>query len=91
MFSFTSIGTKIHSSINDGCGPPQFILSGQNYHRIGSLLSNKDQVQILHNYIFMTQKMKQQTNLVTLGISTYFIFVLPIIAYIIDPFVILQF
>jgi len=41
MFSFTSIGAKIHSSINDGCGPPQFILSGQNYHRIGSLLPDK--------------------------------------------------
>jgi len=41
MFSFTSIGAKIHSSINDGCGPPQFILSGQNYHRIGSLLLDK--------------------------------------------------
>jgi len=38
MFSFTSIGGKIHSSINDGSGPPQFILNGQNYHRIGSLL-----------------------------------------------------
>jgi len=50
----------------------------------------KDQVQNLHNYIFMTQKMKQQTELVTLGISTYFIYVLPIIAYIIDSFVILQ-
>jgi len=41
MFSFTSIGAKIHSSINDGCGPPQFILSGQNYHHIGSLLPDK--------------------------------------------------
>jgi len=50
----------------------------------------KDQVQNLHNYIFMTQKMKQQTELVTLGMHTYFIFVLAIIAYIIDPFVILQ-
>jgi len=28
----------IHSSINDGTGPPQLILNGQNYHRIGSLL-----------------------------------------------------
>lgn len=38
MFSFTSLGGKIEGSINDGAGPPQFILSGQNYHRIGSLL-----------------------------------------------------
>jgi len=41
MFSFTSIGAKIHSSINDGSGPPQLILSGQNYHPIGSLLPEK--------------------------------------------------
>lgn len=38
MFSFTSIGGKVDSSINDGGGPPQFILNGQNFHRIGSLL-----------------------------------------------------
>jgi len=38
MFSFTSIGGKIDSSMNNGSAPPQFILSGQNYHRIGSLL-----------------------------------------------------
>lgn len=36
MFSFTSIGGKVLSSINNGSGPPQFVLSGQNYHRIGS-------------------------------------------------------
>jgi len=38
MFSFTSIGGKIDSSMNNGSAPPQFIISGQNYHRIGSLL-----------------------------------------------------
>lgn len=38
MFAFTSIGGKVVSSINNGGGPPQFVLSGQNYHRIGSLL-----------------------------------------------------
>lgn len=38
MFSFTSIGGKVDTSYNHGGGPPQFILSGQNYHRIGSLL-----------------------------------------------------
>ena len=31
----------------------------------------KDEVQNLHNYIFMTQKMKQQIELVTLGMPTY--------------------
>ncbi|MCH79880.1 ATP-dependent DNA helicase PIF1 [Trifolium medium] len=38
MFAFTSLGGHINYSINNGGGPPQFILSGQNYHRIGSLL-----------------------------------------------------
>jgi len=38
MFSFTSIGGKIDASMNNGSTPPQFILNGQNYHLIGSLL-----------------------------------------------------
>jgi len=38
MFSFTSIGGKIDASMNNGSTPPQFILNGQNYHRLGSLL-----------------------------------------------------
>ncbi|MED6108189.1 hypothetical protein PIB30_118793 [Stylosanthes scabra] len=40
MFAFTSFGGKVLSSINDGSGPPQFIITGQNYHRIESLLPN---------------------------------------------------
>ena len=38
MFSFTSIGGKIDASMNNGYSPPQFILNGQNYYLIGSLL-----------------------------------------------------
>ncbi|MCH79969.1 ATP-dependent DNA helicase PIF1, partial [Trifolium medium] len=38
MFAFTSMGGQTESKINNGLGPPQFILSGINYHRIGSLL-----------------------------------------------------
>ncbi|XP_052626019.1 uncharacterized protein LOC122197150 [Lactuca sativa] len=38
MFSFTSMGGKIDSSINRGNAPYIFRLSGQNYHSIGSLL-----------------------------------------------------
>lgn len=38
MFAFTSLGGKVVNNQNDGHGPPQFIISGQNYHRIGSLL-----------------------------------------------------
>ncbi|KAL7583175.1 hypothetical protein Lser_V15G43646 [Lactuca serriola] len=38
MFSFTSMGGKVDSSINKGNAPYIFKLSGQNYHSIGSLL-----------------------------------------------------
>jgi hypothetical protein len=38
MFSFTSLGGKIENPTNAGPGPPQFVISGQNYHRIGSLI-----------------------------------------------------
>jgi hypothetical protein len=38
MFAFTSMGGQTNTKINNGKGPPQFILSGQNYHSIGSLL-----------------------------------------------------
>ena len=56
MFSFTSIGGNIHSSINDGSGPPQFILHGQNYHRIGSLLPNSgSSPKFAQLYIYDTQ------------------------------------
>ena len=56
MFSFTSIGGNIQSSINDGSGPPQFILHGQNYHRIGSLLPNSgSSPKFAQLYIYDTQ------------------------------------
>ena len=38
MFSFTSMGGKIQHSLNSGGGPYSFVLSGKNYHHIGSLL-----------------------------------------------------
>ncbi|GAU39760.1 hypothetical protein TSUD_220030 [Trifolium subterraneum] len=38
MFAFTSFGGKIENVGNDGRGPPNFVISGQNYHRIGSLV-----------------------------------------------------
>lgn len=44
MFAFTSIGGKVVTNLNDGGGPPQFILSGQNYHRIGNLLPEDGQL-----------------------------------------------
>jgi hypothetical protein len=38
MFAFTSIGGRINRTRNDGRGPPIFIMNGENYHQIGSLL-----------------------------------------------------
>ncbi|KAL6533019.1 hypothetical protein OROMI_027131 [Orobanche minor] len=38
MFSFTSMGGKVDTSINKGNAPYVFKLKGTNYHRIGSLL-----------------------------------------------------
>ncbi|XP_052619576.1 uncharacterized protein LOC111881827 [Lactuca sativa] len=38
MFSFTSMGGKVDSSINTGNAPYIFRLSGKNYHSMGSLL-----------------------------------------------------
>lgn len=35
---FTSLGGKIQSSINNGSSPYTFLLHGQNYHLLGSLL-----------------------------------------------------
>jgi hypothetical protein len=43
MFSFTSMGGKVDSSINKGKGPFVFRLKGQNYHSLGSLLPHDGQ------------------------------------------------
>ncbi|XP_057444537.1 uncharacterized protein LOC130736765 [Lotus japonicus] len=56
MFAFTSIGGKVVSNINDGHGPPQFIISSQNYHRIGSLLPKEgDAPKFAQLYIYDTK------------------------------------
>ncbi|KAL4573437.1 hypothetical protein LXL04_020243 [Taraxacum kok-saghyz] len=38
MFSFTSTGGRLNDNFNSGGGPYTFLLSGHNYHRIGTLL-----------------------------------------------------
>lgn len=56
IFAFTSFGGKIESGVNNGGGPPQFIISGQNYHRIGSLLPNFGEApKFAQLYIYDTQ------------------------------------
>lgn len=56
MFAFTSIGGKFEKSFAGGNGPPNFVISGQNYHRIGSLLpSEGEQPKFSQLYIYDTQ------------------------------------
>lgn len=56
MFAFTSIGGKVDGNLNDGQGPPQFVISGQNYHRIGSLLPDEgDNPKFAQLYIYDTR------------------------------------
>jgi hypothetical protein len=56
MFAFTSIGGRIQSDENDGGGPPNFVIAGQNYHRIGSLIPNEgDKPKFAQLYIYDTQ------------------------------------
>lgn len=43
LFSFTSMGGKIETRTHQGPDPPHFVISGQNYHRIGSLLLADEQ------------------------------------------------
>jgi len=56
MFAFTSMGGKIDSTMNKGSAPPMFVMNGENYHQIGSLLPQpgnepkSDQLYIYHAY-----------------------------------------
>ncbi|XP_057423555.1 uncharacterized protein LOC130717366 [Lotus japonicus] len=56
MFAFTSLGGKVDGNLNDGGGPPQFVISGQNYHRIGSLIPKEgDTPKFAQLYIYDTK------------------------------------
>lgn len=56
MFAFTSMGGKIDTKINDGGGPPIFVLNGENYHQIGSLLPLPDkEPKFAQLYIYDTE------------------------------------
>jgi hypothetical protein len=41
IFAFTSFGGRVESRGNDGRGLPNFIIAGQNYHRIGTLMPSE--------------------------------------------------
>ncbi|KAL7108697.1 hypothetical protein ACP275_06G128600 [Erythranthe tilingii] len=56
MFSFTSLGGKVQTSINNGSGSYTFLLHGQNYHLLGSLLPEEgNRPKFAQLYIFDTE------------------------------------
>jgi hypothetical protein len=56
MFAFTSMGGKVDKKINNGNGPYVFRMSGQNYHKIGTLLpEGVDKPRWAQLYIYDTE------------------------------------
>ncbi|KAL7132310.1 hypothetical protein ABFS83_12G064800 [Erythranthe nasuta] len=56
MFSFTLLGGKVQTSINNGSGPYTFLLHGHNYHLLGSLLPEEGtRPKFAQLYIFDTE------------------------------------
>ena len=56
MFAMTSLGAEIDNSINMGRGPYVFKISGQIYHRIGSMCPEQNgRPQFLQLYIYDTE------------------------------------
>ncbi|XP_052111545.1 LOW QUALITY PROTEIN: uncharacterized protein LOC127742858 [Arachis duranensis] len=56
MFQFTSMGAKIDRGISQARGPPTFILCGENYHLMGSLIPPKGNIaKFFQLYVFDTQ------------------------------------
>ncbi|KAK2652742.1 hypothetical protein Ddye_012598 [Dipteronia dyeriana] len=43
MFSFTSFGVKVDTSINKGSNPPTFRIKGHNHHYMGGLIPLQSQ------------------------------------------------
>jgi len=55
MFAFTSIGAKIDRTKNNGNAPPVFVMNGENYHQLGSLLPQPgNQPKFAQLYIYDT-------------------------------------
>ncbi|XP_072073598.1 uncharacterized protein [Arachis hypogaea] len=56
MFQFTSMGAKVDRNINSKRGPPTFILCGENYHLMGSLIPKVGSpAKFAQLYVFDTQ------------------------------------
>jgi len=58
MFAFTSLGATIDKTQNNGKAPPIFILNGENYQQIGSLLpKDGDQPRFAQLYMYDDNEM----------------------------------
>jgi hypothetical protein len=56
MFAFTSMGGKINTSMNKDHAPTTFIMNGENYHQIESLLTLPGkQPKIAQLYVYDTE------------------------------------
>ena len=56
MFAFTSMGGKVDPTVNRGNGPFCYMISGENYHSIGSLLpENANKPKFCQLYIYDTE------------------------------------
>ena len=77
MFSFTSMGGTIDKEVNKGRGPYCFKMSGQNCHKIGSLLPDEGkQPKFAQLYIYDTEH-EVQNRINALGlVKTIFIYCL---------------
>lgn len=75
MFSFTSLGGKIETSINNGAAPYTFLLHGQNYHLLGSLLPEDGSSPKFAQLYILTERTKLIIVCVRSGIFNLFIFV----------------
>jgi hypothetical protein len=73
MIAMTSMGARIIDSINDDHGPYVFKISGQVYHRIGSLISSlSTRPEYAQLYLFDTEHdVSNRINLVSSSNNTF--------------------
>ncbi|XP_072062222.1 uncharacterized protein [Arachis hypogaea] len=69
MFLFTSMAGKIQYTLNKGPAPPMFVISGQNYHSIGSLMPQQSSKLKFAQLYFYDTEIKVQNRIDAIGLS----------------------
>lgn len=64
MLTFTSLGDQVDKAVNRAKGHYIFMISGQNYHHIGSLLSQPGKSHSICPAIYMILKMRSTIKLI---------------------------